>query len=79
MAEAEQGDLMGELPVPGLEGTTGPWPWQYERAHVYARDIHSIRALCVCGTPLGSPRHAWAAPGVPVPARARKAAGGESG
>ena len=72
--QAEQGDLMDELPVPGLEGITGPWPWQYTRPHVYARDIHSIRGACVCGAQLADQRHPLAAPGVPVPARLRRTA-----
>jgi hypothetical protein len=69
---AGQGDLMDELPVPGMAGITGPFPYQYSGAHVYARDIHSIPGLCVCGAPLASRRHPYAAPGVPVPARLRR-------
>lgn len=28
-------------PVPGQDGTVGPFPSQYGRLHVYARDVHS--------------------------------------
>lgn len=54
--------------VPGWEGSIGPFPGQYGRPHVYARDVHSGAGNCVCGGHLGHVRHVQAAPGVPLPA-----------
>lgn len=57
--------------VPGWEGSIGPFPGQYGKPHVYARDIHSGAGNCVCGDALGAARHVQAAPGVPIPDRLR--------
>lgn len=35
--------------IPGWEGSIGPFPSQYGRPHVYARDVHSGAGNCVCG------------------------------
>jgi hypothetical protein len=59
-------------PIPGLEGSVGPFPAQYSELHVYARDVHSGAGNCVCGKRLGAKVHAQAAPGVPVPDRLRR-------
>ncbi|HZN76080.1 MAG TPA: hypothetical protein VFC00_30990 [Micromonosporaceae bacterium] len=56
--------------IPGHEGTIGPFPGQYRRPHVYARDVHSGAGNCVCGAGLYDRRHTEAAPGVPIPERA---------
>ena len=48
--------------IPGWEGSTGPFPGEYNDPHVYARDIHRG---------LGDSKHVQAAPGVPVPDRMR--------
>lgn len=53
--------------ISGFEGSTGPFPKEYHRPHVYARDIHSGAGNCVCGMDLGYHLHIEAAPGVPVP------------
>lgn len=55
--------------IPGWEGSQGPFPGDYARLHVYARDIHSGAGNCVCGADLGNTRHVMAAPGVPGPRR----------
>lgn len=55
------------IEVPGWEGATGPFPAQYAKPHVYARDVHSGAGNCVCGMPLLDRRHVQAAPGVPMP------------
>lgn len=47
--------------VPGWEGTVGPGPGQYGAPHVYARDVHSGAANCVCG------RDPWSVMHVPTP------------
>lgn len=52
--------------IPGWEGTVGPFPGQYGKPHVYARDIHSGSGNCVCGRGLVDARHVQAAPGVPI-------------
>jgi hypothetical protein len=57
--------------IPGWEGSVGPFPRQYGKPHVYARDIHSGAGNCVCGSVLGASLHVQAAPGVPVPDWAR--------
>jgi len=57
--------------MPGWEGNKGPFPDQYTRAHVYARDIHSGAGNCVCGAGLGEWIHVQAAPGVKMPRRLR--------
>jgi hypothetical protein len=66
--------------VPGWEGTIGPFPKDYGKPHVYARDIHSGAGNCVCGMDPGYRIHVQIAPGVPVPDRLRwpkaKARGG---
>jgi hypothetical protein len=59
------------VPIPGWEGSAGPFPAQYGLPHVYARDIHSGAGNCVCGLDLGHARHVQAAPGVDVPERMR--------
>lgn len=59
--------------VPGYQGSIGPWPSQYGKPHVYARDVHSGAGNCVCGAGLQDARHTEAAPGVPVPERMRPA------
>jgi hypothetical protein len=56
-----------DVTVPGWEGSTGPFPGQYNLPHVYARDIHSGAGNCVCGRALGHSKHVQAAPGVPIP------------
>lgn len=53
--------------VPGWEGTVGPFPSQYAKPHVYARDVHSGSGNCVCGAQPGHRRHVQIAPGVGVP------------
>jgi hypothetical protein len=53
--------------VPGWEGSIGPFPGQYGKAHVYARDVHSGAGNCVCGRALGDGLHVQAAPGIAVP------------
>lgn len=35
--------------IPGWEGSPGPFPSQYGRPHVYARDVQSGSGNCVCG------------------------------
>ena len=60
---------MNSEDIPGWEGTTGPFPGQYGKPHVYARDVHSGAGNCVCGWPVTARRHTQAAPGVPVPGR----------
>lgn len=55
------------MTIPGWEGSVGPFPGQYGKPHVYARDVHSGAGNCVCGAALGDRRHVQAAPGVPVP------------
>lgn len=57
--------------VPGFEGSVGPFPGEYGRPHVYARDVHSGAGNCVCGAALPDAVHTEAAPGVPIPARMR--------
>lgn len=55
-------------PVPGCEGSIGPFGDQeYCQPHVYARDVTSGAGNCVCGAALGDDLHTEAAPGVPVP------------
>lgn len=61
-----------DVEIPGTEGSIGPFPGQYGRPHVYARDVHSGAGNCVCGWDLGASRHTEAAPGVPVPEWARR-------
>lgn len=51
------------------EGGLGPYPAQYEKPHVYARDVHSGAGNCVCGRALRQKIHTEAANGVPVPGR----------
>ena len=58
--------------VPGWEGSIGPFPYQYGKPHVYARDIHSGAGNCVCGRSPGSPLHVQIAPGVDVPDHMRR-------
>lgn len=53
--------------IPGWEGAVGPFPAQYGRPHVYARDVHSGAGNCVCGWGLEGRLHVQAAPGVPMP------------
>ncbi|MFC6081015.1 hypothetical protein [Sphaerisporangium aureirubrum] len=74
VADRDRGPLGGEAEcepdkaaIPGWEGAAGPFPSQYRRPHVYARDIHSGAGNCVCHRPLGDARHVQAAPGVPIP------------
>ncbi len=55
--------------IPGWEGSIGPFPGQYGKPHVYARDVHSGAGNCVCGWSLAAELHVQAAPGVPVPVR----------
>lgn len=52
---------------PGYEGSVGPFPNEYGREHVYARDVHSGAGNCVCGRELPHPLHPEAAPGIPIP------------
>jgi hypothetical protein len=59
------------ITIPGWEGSIGPFPGQYGRPHVYARDVHSGAGNCVCGWWLGAELHVQAAPGVPVPEEMR--------
>lgn len=35
--------------IPGWEGQVGPFPSEYGKPHVYARDVHSGAGNCVCG------------------------------
>lgn len=53
--------------IPGWEGTVGPFPSQYSKPHVYARDIHSGGGNCVCGRHVYHIIHIQIAPGVPNP------------
>lgn len=53
--------------VPGWEGTIGPFPGQYGKPHVYARDVQSGAGNCVCGRDPGHRLHVQIAPGAPVP------------
>lgn len=53
--------------IPGWSGSIGPFPGQYGKPHVYARDVHSGAGNCVCGHALPSDLHVLAAPGVPMP------------
>jgi hypothetical protein len=64
---------MGELrnEIPGWEGSVGPFPKDYAKPHVYARDVHSGAGNCVCGSALSESVHVQAAPGVPIPDRMR--------
>lgn len=48
--------------VPGMDGSLGPYPFQYNSPHVYARDIQSGAGNCRCGREPTSGIH------VPVPA-----------
>lgn len=52
--------------MPGAEGSVGPFPGQYSRPHVYARDVHSGVGNCVCGRHLQHRLHTEVAPGVPI-------------
>jgi hypothetical protein len=61
---------------PGYGGTVGPFPGQYRRLHVYARDVRSGAGSCVCGRTLGHELHTEAAPGVPIPRAMRFAPSG---
>jgi sorbitol-specific phosphotransferase system component IIBC len=63
--------MTAAAPVPGWEGTIGPFPGQYHLPHVYARDVQSGAGNCVCGLWLAHARHVQAAPGVPIPERMR--------
>jgi hypothetical protein len=56
---------MSEQPYPGYEGSVGPFPGQYGRPHVYARDVHSGAGNCVCGRDPRHRMHPELAPGVP--------------
>lgn len=62
---------MIENNIPGWEGSVGPFPQQYSKPHVYARDIHSGAGNCVCGLDLAHKLHVQAAPGIPIPERMR--------
>lgn len=57
--------------IPGWEGSMGPFARDYNRPHVYARDIHSGAGNCVCGGHLGHRLHVQAAPGVDIPVSMR--------
>lgn len=57
---------MSEI-APGWEGAQGPFPWQYDTPHVYARDVHSGAGNCVCGSGLEDRVHIQAAPGISIP------------
>lgn len=35
--------------IPGWEGSVGPFPPDYGKPHVYARDVYSGAGNCVCG------------------------------
>lgn len=65
---------MADQHVPGM-GTLGPFLDEYDRPHVYARDVRFADGRCVCGAALGDPRHVQAAPGVDVPEQMRPPAG----
>jgi hypothetical protein len=54
-------------PYPGYEGSVGPFPGQYGKPHVYARDVHSGAGNCVCGHDPHHRLHPELAPGVPNP------------
>lgn len=58
-------------PVPGYEGSVGPFPSEYSEPHVYARDVHSGAGNCVCGMDSAHSLHTEIAPGVPVPEHRR--------
>jgi hypothetical protein len=57
--------------TPGWEGSVGPFPRQYARPHVYARDVQSGAGNCVCAAPLEDWLHVQAAPGIDIPERMR--------
>lgn len=65
-------EVLMEDPVPGREGGQGPFPGQYSKPHVYARDVHSGAGNCVCGRDPGHRMHVQLAPGVDVPDRMRR-------
>ncbi len=56
-----------DIEIPGTEGSIGPFPGQYGKPHVYARDVQSGAGNCVCGSAPGDKLHVEIAPGVPVP------------
>lgn len=55
------------MSIPGWEGAVGPFTVDYDKSHVYARDVFSGAGNCVCGAGLGAWKHIQAAPGVPIP------------
>lgn len=57
--------------IPGWEGSVGPFPHQYGKPHVYARDVQSGAGNCVCGATLEDKRHVQVVPGVPNPSDVR--------
>lgn len=61
-----------DIEIPGTDGSIGPFPGQYSKPHVYARDVHSGAGNCVCGWALGAWLHTEAAPGIPIPDWARR-------
>lgn len=50
---------------PGYEGSVGPFKNEYNKPHVYARDVHSGAGNCVCGLAPQDEIHPELAPGVP--------------
>lgn len=58
---------MSSQPYPGYEGSVGPFPGEYGRMHVYARDIYSGAGNCVCGRDPRHQLHPEVAPGFPNP------------
>jgi 8-oxo-dGTP pyrophosphatase MutT (NUDIX family) len=61
--------------VPGEEGSVGPFPGEYTRAHVYARDVQSGAGNCVCGAAPGDELHARSPLGPTVEGKAGKPGG----
>lgn len=61
---------MDRYDTPGWEGSVGPFPDDYTKPHVYARDICSGAGNCVCGIGLPDEIHVQAAPGIDIPGRA---------
>ena len=60
---------MNRYDTPGWEGSVGPFPDDYTKPHVYARDIQSGAGNCVCGMGLLDEIHVQAAPGIEIPGR----------
>lgn len=58
---------MAKIPYVGYEGRVGPFKFEHNKPHVYARDIHSGAGNCVCGSGPRDQIHPEVAPGFPNP------------